>query len=123
MQLLGLNTFLGSLKAVQAKHTAGVIGAIRESALDLQATAKINCSGPGHPRVQSGDMRRSIQVLWEKLISEHIATVMIGGTSAPYALPVEVGTRKMPAYPFVGPAISAVTPRHEARMKKAMQPW
>lgn len=64
-------------------------------------TLRYQSSKPGHPpAVQTGHLRRSIQVDLSRLRDPNRPTAAIG-TNVKYGRWLEFGTRKMPAHPFM----------------------
>lgn len=77
-------------------------------AIRVESQAKTNASGRPGPRVRTGRLRSSIH--WE-LVTE---TNGVGGTlyarvgsTVSYAIYVEKGSSRAPAYPYLRPALSA----------------
>jgi HK97 gp10 family phage protein len=104
------------LAAIKKRAAAAVDLAATElqSAMKLQlstagtgrkhATLRYQSSAPGNPpAVQTGHLRRSVQVDRSQVASNLRATV---GTNVPYGRYLEFGTRKMAARPWARPAIA-----------------
>ena len=94
---------------------AQVANAVRESAQQLEDTAKDFCP------VDTGRMQRSISTTitgWGSDISAEV------GPTSFYAKFVEFGTSKMAPHAFMGPAIDRVGPDFVAAVEKASEvPW
>lgn len=67
--------------------------------------AKINASGRPGPNVQTGRLRASIQI--EGPATEGGECVVYVGTNVPYGAYLELGTSRMPRYPWLLPSLSA----------------
>lgn len=77
-------------------------------AIRVESQAKVNASGRPGPRVRTGRLRSSIH--WE-LVAESNGVggslyARVGSTVS-YAIYVEKGTDRAPAYPYLVPALSA----------------
>lgn len=75
-----------------------------ETAAKLNATGKEYGDGTRGPRVQTGRLRTSIAT---ELGRDAQGLFIDVGTNVEYAPYLENGTDRMPAYPFLGPALQA----------------
>ena len=100
---------------------------VRKTAFDIQAHAQENA------RVKYGNMRASIYVVTDKentypgtadrdllpsidqAEDDQTAYTAVG---ASYGIYLEMGTSRMPAYPYLGPAAETVRPSFDAAMGK-----
>lgn len=76
------------------------------AALIVERQAKINVSKPAgqHPRVDTGRLRASITSQIKKEADKIVGGV---GTNVEYASDLEFGTSKIPAYPWLFPALES----------------
>lgn len=81
------------LPEIIAKLPDMVDGILSKVALDIEAEAKVNAP------VKTGALRNSIQASQESQLSWRI------GVGVEYGLYQELGTRFMPAHPFLTPAV------------------
>lgn len=81
-----------------------VVADLVKRAIRVEAAAKQNATGRPGPRVRTGRLRSSIT--WELGGDEQSPYVDIGSNVA-YAPYVELGTSRMPAYPYLRPALEA----------------
>ena len=87
------------------KSPAGEVGAdLKKRAQKVVNQAKLNASGRPGPMVRTGRLRSSMTYT---IGSESVYIVAIVGTNVYYGKYLEFGTRRMPPYPFLGPAIKA----------------
>lgn len=118
----------GIVEKVIAKN---ITEAVNETALNIQNQAKMNASGRPGPKVDTGMLRRSIRAEFApppisffgfsfRTIEAKVIAGGMGGVD--YAHYVEFGTKKMPPYPFMTPAIEAERGPHAARIEKAINP-
>jgi hypothetical protein len=100
------------LKAAQVR--SGLRALVRHHGVLLQARAKANAAGRPGPRIQTGDLNRSIALQVDGNASISRARV---GTNKPQARRLEYGFRGVdslgrrwdqPPYPFLGPALDQV---------------
>lgn len=75
-------------------------------ASNVQGMAVQNASGRPGPMVRTGRLRGSIT--W-RLGTDALGLYADIGTNVEYAVYVEMGTSRAPAYPFLGPALQAAT--------------
>jgi HK97 gp10 family phage protein len=87
----GLDTVLANLDAFHQQFIEKVDEAVQFAGINTEARAKMRCP------VDTGRLRSSI--LYEKTGT---ASCTIG-TNVEYAIYQEMGTRKMPAHPFLWP--------------------
>jgi len=88
------------LGVLMAKGRAAVLEAVTESCEDLAAKAMANAP------VDTGTLRASVHV--ESVVQSGntvTGTVATGGEANEYAVYVEVGTSRMGAQPYMGPAL------------------
>lgn len=90
-------------EAPQKLHGA-MVGGMKRATQLVVAQAKRNASGRPGPRVQTGRLRSSIA---GEVHEGGSAVKGMVGTNVKYAPYLELGTRKMPAYPYLQPAISS----------------
>ena len=97
-----------SFKEFEDETTSFVDFALNESALQVERDAKLKFrssdaeSIPGEsPRNQTGRLRASIT---HRLSSDDSGKFAEVGTNVEYGLPLEFGTSKMPAHPFLTPS-------------------
>lgn len=94
---------------------------ITKGALMVEREAKLNVTGRmpvGHPVVQTGRLRASITHLIgieKKMLIGKIGTVV---EYAPY---LEFGTNRIPAYPWLYPALKMVQPKFLKDIKEAVK--
>lgn len=88
-------------KVKRAIHAAGVRGVKRVLVL-AESEAKKNASGRPGPKVQTGRLRASITHRIADTTNEGVIGQV--GSNVEYAEPVEFGTSKRRAYPFLRPA-------------------
>lgn len=81
-----------------------VAGELARRAIRVEAAAKVNATDRPGPRVRSGRLRGS--VTW-RLGQDSEGLFADIGTAVLYAPYLEYGTSRMPAYPFLRPALSA----------------
>lgn len=77
---------------------------LKRKGIAVQRAAKKNASGRPGPNVQTGRLRSSIT---EELGHDSEGLVERIGTDVDYALHVEMGTSRAPAYPYLRPALDA----------------
>lgn len=78
---------------------------LKRAGIKVQNAAKRNASGRPGPNVQTGRLRSSIT---EELTRDGDELVERIGTDVDYALHVEMGTSRAPAYPYLRPALEAI---------------
>ena len=78
----------------------GTVGAV----VERQAKINVTKSGSEHPQVKSGRLRSSI-LHWVFREGDNIAVSI--GSHVNYAKHLEHGTEKMPAYPWLFPAVES----------------
>ncbi len=83
---------------------------VSKAAFDVEAGAKDRAA------VDTGFMKSSIAVAWENLLQ---AIVYVG---AEYGIYQELGTRKMKAHPFLGPALESVRAGFERAWNEVFKP-
>ncbi len=85
---------------------AGLLNAMEKVAkiVEKQAQTNVNQSPPSHPQVQTGELYKSIDDFSHVEREGNEITAVIG-TNVPYGFFLEVGTVKMPAYPWLFPAV------------------
>ena len=104
---MNIAAILSALEAKAAKRVASI-------ALDIQAEARQNATGRnGGPKVRTGTLRNSIVAQPVSPLEWQVGVVGTpnpesGVKASEYAPAIEFGTRKMPAKPFLRPAVDAV---------------
>lgn len=79
---------------------------LAERAIKVESAAKVNATGRPGPKVRTGRLRGSIT--WR--FGEDVEGLYVDiGTNVEYAIYLEMGTSRMPAYPFLLPALEAAT--------------
>lgn len=81
-----------------------VMADIAQRAIRVETSAKQHASGRPGPNVRTGRLRGSIT--W-RLGEDGISPFADVGTAVSYAPYVELGTSRMPAYPYLRPALEA----------------
>ncbi len=69
-----------------------------------QVIDNISQSAPSHPQIQTGELYRSIYKVSRIERDANTITAVIG-TNVPHGFFLEMGTVKMPAYPWLFPAV------------------
>ena len=92
----GLNSVVASLTAADAAVSAMAGRALRETAQDVESTAKSLAP------VRTGTLRRSISHTVRNVPGGAEATI---GSDVPYAIHQEKGTSRMAPRAFLGPAL------------------
>jgi HK97 gp10 family phage protein len=77
---------------------------VEKTAHDVEAAAKIHASGRPGPNVITGHLRASIHTEPPGRLEQEVRV------SAFYGIYLEMGTRNMPPYPFLGPGAENVRP-------------
>jgi HK97 gp10 family phage protein len=77
---------------------------VAKRAIRVETSAKQHASGRPGPNVRTGRLRGSIT--W-RLGEDGLSPYADIGTAVHYAPYVELGTSRMPAYPFLRPALEA----------------
>lgn len=95
----GLRELLSGDSGSVAKDLAG-------RASNVQGTAMQNATGRPGPNVRTGRLRGSIT--W-RLGSDSLGLYAEIGSAVEYAIYVEAGTSRAPAYPFLVPALQSAT--------------
>lgn len=124
-ELIGLSDLTRSLDSLRDGVKAQLADALDDTAQAIQVRARINV-----PR-DTSDLARAIQVggrgLSRRVGLDDAAVGSRGGDTAHqhpwvYGMFVEFGLRvkHFAAHPFMGPAVDAETPQHNARVEKAL---
>jgi len=97
-----------TIKSYRKEREAEIIGNL-EKAMErvgqiVQDQAKLNTTGPAHPAKITGELRDSISHYVEKSGNEIVTTI---GTNVKHGLYLELGTVKMPPYPWLFPAVES----------------
>ena len=108
------------LKGLLRQQVAAVV---RKTAFDIEAVTKASMvhsspppSEPGQPPgVDMGNLKDSIRAEQESEL------VWVVATGVPYAPPLEFGTRRMAARPFMRPAVEVVRPDFYAAMREVLK--
>lgn len=96
-----------------AEAQAGIAAAVGESTFDLEAEIKAGIQRVD--AIDTGLMLNSTQGSYDGGMDGDVVT------AADYWRHVNYGTAVQPARPFVEPAVDAVAPRHEQRLRHALQ--
>lgn len=91
-----------------------VIGLEAEKHAKEEVTRKVYDTPPSPTYVRTGRLRNSIA-------NEHDDTSVYVGTNVEYAPYVELGTSKMKARPFIGPAISEHISEYEEIFRRILK--
>lgn len=101
----------GAIRDFQFNHTGleqllrtSVMQDLSRRAILVESAAKVNATGRPGPMVRTGRLRGSIT--WRAGYDSHSPYVDIG-SAVVYAPFVELGTSRMPSYPFLRPALEA----------------
>lgn len=94
----------GNLQALLRGPQGAVARDLTRRVIRVEAQAKINATRRPGPRVRTGRLRGSIT---HRIGSDGQGLYGDVGSSVFYAPFVEYGTSRMPAYPFLRPALSA----------------
>lgn len=120
----GLENLMRKLEAKQAQVKRATKRGITKACLIVEAYAKENMtpespSSPGEPpAVVTGTLRASITHRVEDEDSEAVGYV---GTNVQYAQPLEFGTSKMAARPFLFPALEKNREKVVAAIKEELE--
>jgi len=128
MKMTGVNRLCAQVSALVKERDMAVRRAVAETVLNIRNDSRHNA-----PRGKTGQLRLSHQavlpvpgrtLLFEGDSGTEVfgPDVIVGAVQvlAPYAAYVECGTYKMPAKPYLGPAIDANEADHLQRLKAAM---
>lgn len=98
-----------TLKSYRKEREKEILNGLVESLekigalVERQAKINVSKSPPEHPRVQTGRLRASIIHQVEKSDNPYVEI----GTNVYYSKFLEFGTSRMPAYPWLYPAIES----------------
>ena len=121
-QISGQKKVLNNLFIAKNKVLARVAEAVEKTAVDVANHAKANhTTGQAHSQGRferkSGILQKSIFSDLETVNFDEVKAVVF--TNLEYAIPVEFGTSKTRAYPFMFPALIANQENLKARLKAA----